>query len=70
MGWPNSAVAYRARSLTDKFPPPTDIVANGVEDPIYQMYFGKGSYVTVLGAYEGILRSNKMVRRCTVCAVP
>jgi hypothetical protein len=45
---------------------PKDITANGPEDPVYQTYFGKGSYVEAIGAYEALLHSNKagVLLRC------
>lgn len=46
--------------------PITDVYRNGPSDPVYQLYFGTGDSVVVLGAYENLMRSNKegVILRC------
>lgn len=37
------------------------VLANGPQDPLFIQYFGNNSdYPAVLGAYDGILQSNKI----------
>ncbi|KAF9467229.1 putative peptidase family-domain-containing protein [Collybia nuda] len=42
------------------------VLANGPQDPLYKKYFGKGDYIAVLGALDGILVGNKegVLLRC------
>lgn len=42
------------------------VYRNGPSDPVYQLYFGDGDSVVVLGAYENLMRSNKegVLLRC------
>ncbi|RDB17278.1 Antigen 1 [Hypsizygus marmoreus] len=42
------------------------VLANGPEDLLYKKYFGDGDYISVLGAFDGILVSNKegVLLRC------
>lgn len=37
----------------------SDVLANGADDPLYVKWFGTGDYISVVGAYEGLLSSNK-----------
>lgn len=42
------------------------LVANGPTDEVYKLYFGDGNWLTAMGAFDGILNSNKegVLLRC------
>jgi hypothetical protein len=35
------------------------VTANGADDPLFVKWFGDGDYISVVGAFQSILSSNK-----------